>query len=456
MSSRTRAHLVAVGVTAATALALPLALAPERGAGPALTAAPAVGAGWTDDDPTALSRAVLAAAQDAAGTRGGATAQATAQASGVEPAGSAARASAAPAQAGADPAGLDAALQTLVDDGAVAVTARVRTPTVDWSGAAGLRNLHRRQPARDHDRFRVASITKPMIATLVMQEVERGTWTLGTRVEDVLPGLLPGRPEVTVEHLLSHRSGLPTGTLELLADRMSDPLSVDEFFAVMGQDYTEADHVAAALSAPWVDAPGTRFVYSNAGYVVLGMMLEQVTGTDLERLLRDRVFRPAGMPRSDYPDDAQSRGPFLVGATYTGAEGAGWYGMDHFDPDVFGAAGAVTSTTADLVAFTDALLTGRLTSPATVADMTTPRSTEVLEYGLGVYRLPDPCAAPGEPAYLYGHDGAGFGTLSMVLSSPDGSRSLAFGVTGRDYIPTDADVLYDLTDLLVPLLLATC
>jgi D-alanyl-D-alanine carboxypeptidase len=83
--------------------------------------------------------------------------------------------------------------------------------------------------------------------------------------------------------------------------------------------------------------------------------------------------------------------------------------------------------------------------------MTAPRSTEPLDYGLGVYRLPDPCPAPGEPAYLYGHDGASFGTVSIVLSSPDGSRSLALGVTGRDLT-----VLPDLTAVLVPMLLATC
>jgi D-alanyl-D-alanine carboxypeptidase len=83
--------------------------------------------------------------------------------------------------------------------------------------------------------------------------------------------------------------------------------------------------------------------------------------------------------------------------------------------------------------------------------MTTPHSSDPLDYGLGLWRLPDPCAAPGQPAYLYGHDGASFGTVSIVLSSPDGSRSLALGVTGRDLT-----VLPDLSPLLVPMVLATC
>lgn len=448
MPSRTRTRQAAVGLAAA-ALALPLALGPDTGARPGTppVGGPAVGSAWAPEDPTALSRAVLAAAQDAAAQDAVAGPAATDARRGPKPT--------APPAPGVDRAALDAAVRTLVDDGAVAVTARVDADGLRWSGADGVRRLDHRAPARTGDRFRVASLTKPMIATLVMQAVERGTLSLDTRVEDVLPGLLPGQPDVTVEHLLSHRSGMPTGTDSLLIARMADPTSLDEFIAVLGQDYSDADHVAAALATPWLFPPGSGFAYSNAGYVVLGMLLEEATGRDLERLLRDGVFRPARMRHSDYPDEAQSRGPFLVGAAYTGEEGAGWYSLDHFDPDVFGAAGAATSTTADLLSFTDALLLGHLVRPDTVADMTTPRSADVLEYGLGVYRVPDPCAPPEAPAYLYGHDGASYGTLSVALSSPDGSRSLSLGVTGRN-LTTDPEALYDLSGLLVPMLLATC
>jgi len=441
MPSSTRARRAAVGATAAAALALPLAFAPP-GEGPAWTPSdvPAVGAVPTAEDHAALSRAVLAAAQEAASVPGVST---RSQGPGR------------PTPSDPDRWALDAAVRTLVDEGAVAVTARVETPRLRWAGAEGVRRLDGRAPARTTDRFRVASLTKPMVATLVMQEVERGTWTLGTRVEDVLPGLLPGQPDVTIEHLLGHRSGMPTGTDSLLAARMTDPTSWEEFFAVLGQDYTDADHVAAALATPWLFAPGTDWSYSNSGYVVLGMLLEEVTGRDLEHLLRHRVFRPAGMRHSDYPDEPQAHGPLLVDAAYTGDEGAGWYSLGQFDPDVFGAAGAVTSTTADLVAFADGLLTGRLLRPGTVADMGTPRSTDPLEYGLGVYRVPDPCAAPEAPAYLYGHDGATYGTVSIALSSADGARSLVLGVTGRN-LSVDPEALYDLGDLLVPMLLATC
>lgn len=351
---------------------------------------------------------------------------------------------------------LDAALDDLVADGAIAVTARVEKGARTWSGAAGTREREGHVPARERDRFRVASNTKSMIATLVMQEVEKGTWTLDTPVEDVLPGVMPA--EVTIEQLLSHRSGAPTATDWILGSRMADPSSADELFAVMGQEVTAADHIEALRSAPWVNEPGAAYSYSNAGYVVLGMMLEEVTGRGVESLLRHRVFAPAGMGQSAYPDDPGVRGPFLHESAYTGPEGAGWYDLDHFDPSLFASAGAVTSTTEDLMDFNEALVTGRLVDAETVADMLEPRTVgqaDAPEYGLGVYRVPDPCV-PG--AWLYGHDGGSYGTTSINLTSPDGERQVSIGITGRDlaYPVLTDEPLFDPSELLAGMMRATC
>ncbi|MFE7509517.1 serine hydrolase domain-containing protein [Promicromonospora sp. NPDC057488] len=380
------------------------------------------------DDPMALSQAVLEAAEQAAGPS--------------------ARARTAPSTDVRRE--LDQAVAGLVDDGAVAVTARVETPDLTWAGAGGVRELGGHARARTGDQFRVASNTKPMIATLVLQEIEKGTWTLDTSVEDVLPGALPR--DVTIEQLLSHTSGAPTASEYLILDKMQDPADIDEYFEVLGEHYSDGDHVRAVHTAPWVLEPGTGFSYSNAGFVTLGMMLEKVNKTDLDDLLEERVFEPAGMRASDYPEGPRKRGPFLHDAAYTGADGAGWYSIENFDPTLFRAAGAVTSTTKDLAAFNEALVTGELVSPETVTDMLTPRSAEMIEYGLGTYRLPDPCV-PGE--YLYGHDGASFGTLSVNFTSLDGERQIALGVTGRN-VTLDQEALYDFNDMLVPMLQATC
>lgn len=350
---------------------------------------------------------------------------------------------------------IDEGMATIVADGALGVAARVQTPTLVWQGADGQRRLGEDSPAGAQDRFRVASITKTMVATLVLQEVQDGTWTLDTLVEEVLPGTFPEHPDVTIGHLLSHTSGAPLGTDVLIASRMADPSSWEEFLEVIGQDFSDAEHVAAANALLWSHGPGEGWTYSNPGYVVLGMMLEQATGESVGDLLAERVFAPAGMTNTSYPDDPGTPHPFLVDTAYTGEPDQPWHDLAHFDPDVFSHAGAAVSTTGDLNRFTDALISGDLLDPETVEQMLVPVADEELGYGLGIYRIPDPCADQAEDQWLYGHDGASFGTISLAFTSADGQRQFSIGVTGRD-LTEEQDALYDLNDVLVPLLLATC
>lgn len=344
---------------------------------------------------------------------------------------------------------LDAGMAKVVADGAIGVTVRVDSPDLTWRGSAGDRALDRRPPAGWQDRFRVASNTKMMVSTLVLQQVEAGTWTLDTRVEDVIPGLLPDHPDVTLRQLLSHTSGMPNGTNELLALHVTGP-EWSDFLEAVGRDYTDQDHVDAVNAFPWTE-PG-QFVYSNAGYVVLGMLLQAQTGQSVEQLLRQDVWGPARMRHSSYPLDPGMPNPALEEDAWLGDPG--WLELGGFDPDLFRSAGAVVSTTADLNAFTDALVSGELVDPALVEEMVTPVTSDLMDYGLGIYRLPDPCSTPEDPQWLYGHDGASYGTLSVAFTSADGTRQLSLGVTGRDI--SSLEGRWNINDVLVPALLATC
>ena len=136
-------------------------------------------------------------------------------------------------------------------------------------------------------------------------------------------------------------------------------------------------------------------------------------------------------------------------------DGVQWWSLAGFDPDVFSHAGAAVSTTQDLNIFTEALISGELFAPDLLPQMMggSPLPTG---YGLGVYAVPDPCVQPGEPqALLWGHDGLSFGTSSVALTSSDGTRQFSLAVTGRN-LSADPEGLWDLTDVLVPALLATC
>jgi len=224
-------------------------------------------------------------------------------------------------------------------------------------------------------------------------------------------------------------------------------------------DYEPEQVLEAALAQPWTFEPGTQAVYSNTGYIVLGMLLERASGAPLAHLLRDNVFRPSGMTCTAYLTETVLPKPALVD-TIT-ADGQ-TYDLDGFDPELFAAAGAVVSTTKDLNAFTEALATGRLVKPATFERMRRTRPVQVtvdaqgspvrVDYGLGVYRMPDPCE-PGQ--FLWGHDGATFGTLSYAVTSLDGTRQVSAGWTGREY-NTDGSVSYNPMEAIDAALSATC
>jgi D-alanyl-D-alanine carboxypeptidase len=343
--------------------------------------------------------------------------------------------------------GLEAALDALVVDGAIGVAARVEVGHRVWADAAGTRGLDRRPPALPHSPFRAASNLKTMIAALVLQEVEAGTWGLDTAIGDIVPGLLPEHPETTLRQLLSHTGGTPYGSDALLASHLDDATSGEEALAALGDRYPDVEHIAAANAAPWT-APG-EFVYSNVGYVALGVALEAVTGQEVEALLEERIWQPLGMRSTTYPDGPGMRGNALGEAMW---DGTAWLDLGHFDPSYFSHAGAVSSTTEDLSTFMEALMTGRLVDPELVDVMIEPESTVPMEYGLGIVRVPDPCVPGG---YLYGNEGGSMGTISVMLSSPDGERQLSFAVTGRD-MSGSAEPLYDLAPMVARLGAATC
>lgn len=346
---------------------------------------------------------------------------------------------------------IQGSVDQLVIDGAVGASARVDSAAYRGAWASGKRWYHANPPALTTSPFRVASTTKMMIATLVLQQVDAGRWTLDTTVGQIRPGLLGERDEVTLEQLLSHRSGLPDGLGLVISMNLPDG-TWPSIISALGVGTTDEDLIDAALAMGWLFEPGTDFSYSNAGYVALGMLLETVTGRSVPDLIKRDIVQRVGMPHTTFAMAPGLRGNALQETLF--AEGSA-YALD-VHPTLFSSAGAVVSTTKDLNAFTDALLDGRLLSPEMLEEMKTPRTMDW--YGLGLYRLPDPCGAPEGPVpWLYGHDGAAFGTMSLAFSSEDGERQYSIGVTGR-YFTDDpqAPMPYDINDPLLAMIAATC
>lgn len=341
------------------------------------------------------------------------------------------QAMAAPRRVAFPTAGIDSAVSAMTRNGAVGVTASVVGRNSTYLTAAGKRDLQK-DGARTQDRARIASITKSMVAVLVMQQVESGEWTLQTTIDQVVPGLYPGRGDVTVAQLMNHTSGMPDGLNTLLAAEVGTDVTAERLRAIISRRYTDRQLVQLSRQLPWLFEPGTNWSYSNAGYVVLSIMLQEATGTELPRLIRDRVFKPAGMRHSRLGDSSLVRGRYLMPYAWLSD---GLEPLPDVNASIFSGAGAVYATAEDVTHFTGALMHGKLLPQELVDVMVTPVGAAApFLYGYGFYLITGPCPeADGTLETLIGHDGASFGTLSYSFTSRDGSRRVAVAWTGRPY-----------------------
>ena len=271
-----------------------------------------------------------------------------------------------------------------------AAVALVRTDGGIERGAFGEAEPGR--PADPHDRFQIQSTTKTFVATVVLQLVGERRLSLQDKVGDLLPGVLRAVRPITVGQLLNHSSGL------------------------------QGDSIG-----PPVFPPGTRFYYSNANYVLLGQIVEEVTGRPLERVVLDRIFRPLDLEDTSY-------GTAAVGSPDEGP----WLGYPVVPGPVEGNAGIV-STVDDVASFFAALLGGRLLRPDLLADMThTIEGEEGIRVGLGIFRQELSCGL------TWGHGGDGTGYSTASLAARDGSKVVvvAQNQSGFDSAKSVAEDIY--------------
>ena len=164
-------------------------------------------------------------------------------------------------------------------------------------GVRGVKWTGRHDPVRPDDVWLIGSDAKPMTATLIAKLVDRGTLSWKTPLEKMLPDLAAKmRPEyrrVTLVQLLSHRAGLPHDYHDINYFNM--------FYAdkrlLPRQRY---DYVAHALTDKPVNPPGTKFSYSNSGFMISAVIAEQATGIPYETLMRHEVFDPLGMKSAGF------------------------------------------------------------------------------------------------------------------------------------------------------------
>ena len=286
-----------------------------------------------------------------------------------------------------------AAAAELVRSGATSAVVYVSTGAHTYAAAAGTGS------PRAAERFRIGSVTKTFVATIVLQLAQEQKLRLDDTLQRYVPAVHVDR-RITLRELLDHTSGLANFTdYQAWLDR-----------AEASRRLRPIDVLRFAAAKPRVFQPGTFFSYSNTNYIALGLVVEKVTGRTLREELDRRIVRPLGLAHTEL---AATRRP--AGLRDTGT-----------NPNLPWAAGGIVSTAADLTRFFRALMTGRLLSRASLDEMEqTVRDATGGRYGLGIEAITLPCGA------AWGHTGLILDYATQVTATADGRSISVIAVRGR-------------------------
>jgi D-alanyl-D-alanine carboxypeptidase len=327
-------------------------------------------------------------------------------------------------------------LDSITAIGTPGVLAEVRIGPRTLRGTSGVADLDTGGRVDVTGHFRMGSNTKTFVSVVALQLVGEGRLALHDTVERWLPGVVTGNgndgSRITVRQLLQHTSGLHNYTDDLAA-RIT---SVEEYQRLRFETFTPEQLVAMALAHEPTGAPGQDFSYSNTNYILIGMIIKEVTGRDWAREVRDRVIRPLGLRHTtapgtdtDLPDPHASGYLFLDRETRIETADANLTWAD--------AAGALVTTAADLTRFWDAIGRGALLRRAQQTEMrrTVPATTfqedqPGARYGLGLGWTPLTC---GGGYWTHDGDVPGFSTKTGLRA--DGRRSVVISISATADTP---------------------
>jgi CubicO group peptidase (beta-lactamase class C family) len=341
----------------------------------------------------------------------------------------------------------EAALQAILDQwrtdvDAYGATLSLRVPGHDDVHlASGIDDRDPETPMPTDGTYGVASITKTFVAATALQLVDEGRLSLDEPVEPWLPEI-PHADEVTLAMLLGHTAGLGPWKND------------DAVLEDLTRSFTPEELLARQLQAPPAGQPGERFYYTNAGYTAAGVLIERVLDQDLATVFAQRFTEPLALQDTQLDDGSITEtrhgwfepGPGDVVIDMVGLP------QEALMTTVF-AAGNVTSSSADLLDWGDALYSGELLGPeatATMLDMRSPFTLDAtndlvatdeptrLHYGLGAMGFClDPTGCSPDEVEVVGHSGGDQGYRTLLAHHPASGTTLAFFANWRDIpLPT--------------------
>ncbi|MVM29033.1 serine hydrolase [Spirosoma sp. HMF4905] len=246
-----------------------------------------------------------------------------------------------------------------------------RKGKVIYQKAFGMANIELNVPMRPDHVFRIGSITKQFTAVAILQLMEQGKLSLQDEITRFIPDYPTQGKKITVEHLLTHTSGIKSYT------------DMKEFETIMKNDMTPTELIDFFKNQPMEFEPGTQWKYCNSGYFLLGYIIEKVSGKPYPQYLDDVFFKPLGMTSSYYGDNAK-----LIKNRASGYQ-AGKDGVDnasYLSMTQPYAAGAIVSTVGDLWKWHQAVHSYKLVKKETLDKAFTRyklRDGKLTDYGYG-------------------------------------------------------------------------
>lgn len=341
---------------------------------------------------------------------------------------------------------LRAALDAVHGAGMPGIFAEVRDGDEVWRGATGFADVSTQRPVSPDLRHRVGSITKTFTSAAVLQQVERGAVELDAPVARYLPRLVPAErgEAITIRMLLNHTSGLaeylPYAYPSLRAFPNVAEVTPDSLDDLRYRSFDPLELITMGVSAPAAGKPGgTPGVYSNTNYLLLGQLLELVTGLAAEECITRNVINRAGLQHTSFPETARIEEPHAL--MYESFFGLIDPPRDYSDFDMswVGPSASLVSTVADLNIFFRLLLQGKIIGPAALEEMQRTVSVvaldgHLIDYGLGLHRFSLPGCGP-----LWGNDGTAWGAGATSMISGDGRRQLSAAVNLMRWNVLDAE-----------------
>jgi len=317
----------------------------------------------------------------------------------------------------------DQVLNTLFDKlfastGVAGMAAGVWIGADSWLRSAGYADLATKAPFRPSDHVRIASITKSYTAAAVLQLVDQGAIALADTLESFVPGVANGG-QITVQNLLGMTSGI--------YDFTSDDAFLAAFAADPTMPWSDAKTLEIIARHDPLFAPGAELSYCDSNYVLLGMVVEKVTGKPAGEIITSAVIDKLALPQTSYPTTTAIPDPHPTGHVPPVTDPNAQFDnaaqppavVTELNPAVGATAGAMISTLEDLRVWGGELASGTLLSPATQAARLDSRPFPGQKINIG-YGLR--CETLNE---FVGHDGAILGFSTVVMRRPQVDVTIA-------------------------------